>query len=105
LPRGEELAKVWAKIPAGVDVLITHGPPEGILDRTHRGDFAGCRDLLACVYGVRPRLHVFGHIHEAAGRVDIDEIIFVNASTQMGAGTGVVIDLEPREQSKASGAT
>jgi Icc-related predicted phosphoesterase len=100
LPRGEELAKVWAKIPLGVDVLITHGPPEGILDRTHRGDFAGCRDLLARVYEVRPRLHVFGHIHEAAGRLDIDEMIFVNASTQMGAGTGVVIDLEPREHSK-----
>jgi Icc-related predicted phosphoesterase len=96
LPRGEELAKVWVKIPLRVDVLVTHGPPEGILDRTHRGDFAGCRDLLSRIYEVRPRLHVFGHIHEAAGRLDIDKMIFVNASTQMGEGTGVVIDLEPK---------
>jgi Icc-related predicted phosphoesterase len=96
LPRGEELARVWAKIPAGVDVLITHGPPEGILDRTHRGDDVGCRDLFHRVFEVRPRLHVFGHIHEAAGRTDIDDIIFVNASTQMGQGTGVVVELEPR---------
>jgi len=97
LPRGEQLAAVWAKIPVGVDVLVTHGPPEGILDRTHRGDRAGCRDLLARVRVVKPRLHVFGHIHEAAGRLDIDDIIFVNASTQMGQGSGVVIELPERE--------
>lgn len=95
LPRGEELAKVWAKIPDRVDVLITHGPPEGILDRTHRGDLAGCRDLLVRVYEVNPRLHVFGHIHEAAGRIDIGETIFVNASTQLGIGSGVVVELPP----------
>lgn len=96
LQRGEELAKVWAKIPVGVDVLITHGPPEGILDRTKRGDFAGCRDLFHRVFEVRPRLHVFGHIHEAAGRTQIDDIVFVNASTQMGEGSGVVVDVTPR---------
>ena len=97
LPRGEELAKVWEKVPAGVDVLVTHGPPEGILDRTNRGELVGCRDLLLRVYEVRPRLHVFGHIHEAAGRADIDGIVFVNASTQMGLGRGVVVELPGRE--------
>ncbi len=96
LPRGEELAKVWAKIPVGVDVLITHGPPEGILDRTNRGESAGCRDLFNRVFEVKPRLHVFGHIHEAAGRSDIDDIIFVNASWQAGQPTAVVVELEPR---------
>jgi Icc-related predicted phosphoesterase len=98
LPRGEQLAAVWAKIPVGVDVLVTHGPPEGVLDRTNRGDLAGCRDLLSRVYEVRPRLHVFGHIHEAAGRLDTDEIIFVNASTQMGQGSGVVVELPGRSK-------
>lgn len=96
LPRGEELDAKWAKIPVGVDVLITHGPPEGILDRTKRGELAGCRDLLNRVYEVKPRLHVFGHIHEAAGRVDTDDTTFVNASTLLGLGSGVVVDLEPR---------
>jgi Icc-related predicted phosphoesterase len=94
LPRGEELAKVWAKIPERVDVLITHGPPEGILDRTNRGELAGCRDLYHRVLEARPRLHVFGHIHEAAGRTEIDSIVFVNASTQLWVGTGVVVDLD-----------
>jgi Icc-related predicted phosphoesterase len=98
LPRGEELAKVWAKIPVGVDVLVTHGPPEGVLDRTNRGELAGCRDLLARVYEVRPRLHVFGHIHEAVGRADIEGIVFVNASTQMGLGSAVVVELPARRE-------
>lgn len=93
LPRGDALAQIWARIPDRVDVLITHGPPEGILDRTHRGDAVGCRDLLARVREVKPRLHVFGHIHEAAGQVEIDGTIFVNASTQAGEGRGVVVEL------------
>jgi len=94
LPRGEALAKVWAKIPPGVDVLITHGPPEGILDRTIRGEVVGCRDLLARVHEVKPKLHVFGHIHEAAGKVEAEYTIFVNASTQMGRGIGVVVEID-----------
>jgi predicted phosphohydrolase len=95
LPRGDALAKVWAKIPVSTDVLITHGPPEGILDMTVRGDRAGCRDLLARIHEVKPRLHVFGHIHEAAGREVIGDTVFVNASTQMGRGKGVVVELNP----------
>lgn len=91
LPRGPELAAVWAKIPAGTGVLVTHGPPHGILDATRRGESAGCLDLFNRVFEVRPRLHVFGHIHEAAGRLDVDGITFVNASTPPG-GTAVVFD-------------
>jgi Icc-related predicted phosphoesterase len=92
LHRGPELAAVWAKIPADTQLLVTHGPPEGILDRTRRGEPAGCRDLLLRVWEVRPRLHVFGHIHEAAGRTDIDGVTFVNASTQLGQGEAVVVE-------------
>ena len=92
LPRGPELAAAWAKIPADTDLLITHGPPEGILDRTKRGALAGCRDLLDRVRVVRPRLHVFGHIHEAAGRLDLDGTTFVNASVPHGDGAAVVVE-------------
>lgn len=94
LQRGPEIAAKWKLIPDDTQILVTHGPPQGILDRTNRGDLAGCRDLLDRVLEVKPRLHVFGHIHEAAGRSDIDGIAFVNASTQMGQGTGVVVDWE-----------
>ncbi|BDE05241.1 hypothetical protein WPS_05170 [Vulcanimicrobium alpinum] len=80
LDRGEPLRVKWAQIPADTDVLITHGPPRGILDATARGDAAGCDDLLARVHEVRPRVHCFGHIHEAAGIEERSGTIFVNAS-------------------------
>ncbi len=96
LPRGPEIARKWAAIPTGVDVLITHGPPEGICDRNRTGEACGCRDLLSRVLEVKPRLHVFGHIHEAAGRSDYDGTIFLNASTRMGSGRGVVVELDRR---------
>lgn len=65
--RGPEIAAHWAMIPEGLDLLITHGPPRGVGDRAIIGVSAGCDDLLARVRQVRPRVHVFGHIHEAAG--------------------------------------
>jgi predicted phosphodiesterase len=80
LDRGPAIAAKWDLIPAGIDVLITHGPPAGILDRTDQGDAVGCADLLAAVRRVRPKLHVFGHIHEAYGTLEQDGVRFVNAS-------------------------
>lgn len=55
------------EIAAGVDVVITHGPPKGILDYTDAKQRAGCPDLFAAVARARPRLHCFGHIHEGWG--------------------------------------
>ncbi len=77
--RGEEIAKHWRLIPDGIDILITHGPPVGILDRTRQGDVTGCEDLMRHIERVRPKLHVFGHIHEGYGMVEKDGICFVNA--------------------------
>jgi predicted phosphodiesterase len=81
LPRGEALRAKWALIPAGVDVLLTHGPPSGILDRTFSGDGAGCEELRRAVARVRPRVHAFGHIHEGYGSERHDGTLFVNASS------------------------
>lgn len=52
-----------------VDVIITHGPPKGILDYTHSGQRAGCPYLFEAIAQARPRprMHCFGHIHEAWG--------------------------------------
>lgn len=56
-----------------VDLMLTHGPPYGIFD-TVQGSKAhvGCENLLRATKRARPRLHVFGHIHEAygGGRMD-----------------------------------
>jgi predicted phosphodiesterase len=52
----------------GTDVVVTHGPPKGVLDRTlFRAEEAGCRYLLEAVARARPRVHCFGHIHEGWG--------------------------------------
>jgi hypothetical protein len=50
-----------------VDVLMTHGPPRGVLDRTRLGDERGCVFLRRAVGKVRPRVHCFGHMHEGRG--------------------------------------
>jgi predicted phosphodiesterase len=79
LPRGAALAEKWALVPAAVDVLVTHGPPHGILDRTSDGRRVGCEELAAARARIRPRLHLFGHIHEAYGTHRADGILSVNA--------------------------
>ncbi|KAL8834570.1 MAG: hypothetical protein Q9170_003698 [Blastenia crenularia] len=54
-----------------VDVIMTHGPPKGILDHCPQGD-AGCPNLLQAIKRARPLLHCFGHIHEGSGAVLMD---------------------------------
>ncbi|KAH7020064.1 Metallo-dependent phosphatase-like protein [Ilyonectria destructans] len=57
-------------IPSDVDVAMTHGPPRGILDLAGMpgsSTKAGCPDLLEAVYRAKPKIHCFGHIHEAWG--------------------------------------
>jgi predicted phosphohydrolase len=81
LPRGAPLRARWARIPDDTDVVITHGPPFGILDWALRGEAVGCVDLLERVEALRPALHVFGHIHEAAGILVSEHTTFVNASS------------------------
>jgi len=77
--------QTWAAIPRNTDVLMTHGPPYGILDKTFGGQDtrAGCPYLLAAVQGLAPRLqvHLFGHIHEGYGQLSQGGTLFVNAST------------------------
>ncbi len=83
LPRGKALAERWDLIPRNTDVLITHGPPHGILDQLPAPDRrnVGCEDLLNRLADLpRLRLHVFGHIHDAYGQVSRGGVRFVNAS-------------------------
>ncbi|GLA13993.1 hypothetical protein AnigIFM62618_011411 [Aspergillus niger] len=54
------------QIDKDVDVVITHGPPRGVMDYTENGR-AGCPDLFKAVARARPLMHCFGHIHEGWG--------------------------------------
>jgi predicted phosphohydrolase len=95
LPRGEALAAKWAQIPEGTEVLVTHGPPLGKGDGSSVSGRHGCADLLARVRAVRPRLHVFGHIHEDGGAWDGDGTTYVNATTWECERAPSVVDLDP----------
>jgi Icc-related predicted phosphoesterase len=77
---GPALAHYWSLIPDDTDVLITHGPPYGILDLPFgKGEPAGCELLRKRVLDVNPRVHIFGHIHGSYGTQQIGETLFVNA--------------------------
>ncbi len=73
--------RYWELIPDDLDVLITHGPPLGILDQTVPGEaHLGCAELFDVVKRKKPRVHIFGHIHGGAGTFEDDETRFINAA-------------------------
>ena len=80
LPRGEALKAKWDLIPEDTDVLITHGPPFGILDKTNREENVGCEELRKRVDAISPKFHVFGHVHNAYGTLGVGKTVFINAS-------------------------
>jgi len=98
LRRGQPLRNVWSKIPAGIDILMTHGPPFGVLDYVTRAERVGCEDLINELFRVKPKLHVFGHIHESYGETFQHGIHFVNASmcsvNHRSLNEPIVVDLE-----------
>lgn len=58
----------FEKIPEGIDVLLTHGPPKGGLDQNEHGEHCGSLSLSYHMVRAKPKIHVFGHIHEQAGK-------------------------------------
>jgi predicted phosphodiesterase len=101
LGRGAEIAVKWALIPHDVQVLITHGPPHGILDEVMMppGKHEGCEALRARLDSLPAlQMHAFGHIHEAYGTMIQGERLFVNASIcnvqYAPANAPVVVDLD-----------
>ena len=69
LPRGgEELKEKWDMIPPNMDILITHGPPWGHLDTVvGQSTNLGCELLAEKIKVLKPKIHVFGHIHSGYG--------------------------------------
>jgi len=78
--RGEDIRKHWELIPRNTDVLLTHGPPFGILDTTVADMNVGCEELLKVVKQIKPKVHAFGHIHEAYGVEEKEGTTYINAS-------------------------
>ena len=79
--RGDEIKSAWDLIPDDIDILVTHGPPYGILDKNIDGEHCGCEELREAAFRLSPKLHVFGHIHECGGKT-LNTVLtqYVNAS-------------------------
>lgn len=97
LRRGLEMRACWSRIPEGIDILMTHGPALSHGDMTSRNVRAGCDELHARIRQVRPKLHVFGHIHEGFGVSREGETVFANASIRSGQNRNlpIVADFDP----------
>lgn len=76
----EELYQYWSMIPEDTDILVTHGPAYGILDRNPGGRHCGCRELLRAINKLNLRYHIFGHIHHEYGSIPLDKYTAINAS-------------------------
>jgi len=86
LPRnGAEIQRKWNRIPEDTDILITHGPPMGILDEAYGYgkimDHVGCEILKNRIEIVKPLIHAFGHIHGSYGGKYVGDTLYINAST------------------------
>lgn len=76
----EQLEKTWAEIPKGLDFLLTHTPPLGVMDKLNSGEDVGCPALLAAVKKAKPKYNCFGHIHEQRGQLKKYGINFINSA-------------------------
>ncbi len=72
--------QLFGQVPSGIDILITHCPPAGILDVNDKMQSCGCPILADNVARIDPRLHVFGHIHKSAGTLRDARRTYVNAA-------------------------
>ena len=75
------LKDIWSRIPHDTDIVVTHGPPSYIMDYVHdTNEYVGCDELRYHIDRVKPKLHIFGHIHENWGIEEKANTTFCNAT-------------------------
>ena len=94
LPRnGEQLKDKWDMILPDTDILITHGPAWGYLDKISGTQIPlGCELLTTRIKEIKPKIHVCGHIHSGYGYYFDGDTHFINASV---LGEGYMYDNKP----------
>uniref|UniRef100_A0AC34FM84 Calcineurin-like phosphoesterase domain-containing protein n=1 Tax=Panagrolaimus sp. ES5 TaxID=591445 RepID=A0AC34FM84_9BILA len=79
--RGKDILQKWHQIPSDTDILLTHTPPLGHGDSVN-GMRIGCAELLNTVEKrVKPKYHIFGHVHENPGISTNYQTVFINAAS------------------------
>ena len=80
-PRGGvKMMSTLSVIPSNIDVLVTHGPPMSVLDKDPNGVHVGCVDLMHELDRIRPKVCVFGHLHNNPGTIDLRDTKFINCA-------------------------
>lgn len=84
-----KLHQYWEELSTGIDILVTHGPPKFILDlsynKNHQLEYCGDNSLFKKVMEIKPKYHLFGHIHNSEdcfneGVRKFKDITFINSS-------------------------
>lgn len=85
MKKPSELEPIYAAIPDGTDILVSHQRPLYHGDRpfnvdSGRVEHVGSRELLDALERIRPRVVVCGHVHGAYGRYEHQRIPIYNVS-------------------------
>lgn len=81
----KDLEEKWKLIPDDTDIIVVHGPPKGYGDtaksvKTKELEHTGSPSLLKRIEEIKPKLVVFGHIHEGRGQWQINDTILANVT-------------------------
>eukprot|EP01084_Bolivina_argentea_P045265 83329_1 len=98
----EQLNKIWKLIPNNTDILVSHLPPLGIMDTAHHSKYSfndvcklcnhlhpqfghwGDRNLLNEIMNrIKPKVHLFGHVHQCSGFEIHNNILFINSAMDL----------------------
>lgn len=78
----KKLEQYWSLCDSHPDILISHGPPYGILDVVD-DENVGCAGLRRFVMRRRPKHHFFGHIHCSKGSLHHHKTKFHNVACRV----------------------
>jgi len=75
--KGPEMKKHWYLIPKNTDILLTHTPPAGILDKSRSSTSLGCQELSIKLETLSLKAHLFGHVHASYGEITLKDTLYI----------------------------
>lgn len=86
-----KLHDLWQTIPEDTDIIVVHGPPQGVLDlscnRENQFEMCGCKALTKRVKQIEPKYCMFGHIHNGDDVINTGTRTFVDHKTVYSNGS------------------